>query len=88
MQDSDDVVWCGLCEFWHHIKCDGASKEVFKFSGRGDASKLHSYCNKCDVVAGKVLKYIAKLEKRKDVMETRMKNPGKETNTKLDAFEN
>lgn len=88
VKDSDDAVCCGLCDFWHHIKCEGVSREVYTFPSRGDASKLHWFCNKCDIVAGKMLSPITKLEKGQYKIENEMDKFVKETNTKFQVVEN
>lgn len=49
VQDSDDVARCGLCESWRHVKCEGVSKEVYKFIGRSDTSRYTESIEKVEV---------------------------------------
>lgn len=71
VKDGDWALMCDLCDLWHHIECEKTSKEVYKFLMKEETNAIHWYCRKYNVIAGKIMPHISKLEKRQDRLEIR-----------------
>lgn len=75
------------CDLWHHIECEKISKEVYKFLMKEEAKTIHWYCRKCNVIAGKIIPHISKLEKYQDTLEKRLESLERVSSDKIDNLQ-
>ena len=79
---TDEALECEICENWFHIECQKITKTTYNFllknSRSREKSKVHWYCDRCDMGAGKILSVVTKISRRQDKMEEKMKAQEKE----------
>ena len=70
VKDGDLALMCEICEQWFHITCQKVNKTTYSFllknAGSREKQKVHWYCDRCDIGAGKILSSVAQISRKQD----------------------
>ena len=72
----DRALQCDLCQLWHHIECETVSNQMYRLiqemANEDNASCLHCYCRKCNIIAKGFMSGMTQLQERQTVLEDKV----------------
>ena len=70
------ALQCDLCQLWHHIECETVSNQMYRLiqemANEDNASCLHWYCRKCNIIAKGFMSGMTQLQERQTVLEDKV----------------
>ena len=72
VEKEDKAMFCGCCQFWHHISCVNMTADQYKWLKENKCG-VHWYCPKCDQGMAQVYQSIAKLRTQQQATDSRVK---------------
>jgi hypothetical protein len=94
VHERDKGLFCEVCDFWYHAKCQNVSSETYVFLQKNTG--LHWYCKSCDKGVSKLLHSMSLIQKRQDMLEgeltgmkadiSEMRTSIKELDTKMECM--
>ena len=72
----DRALQCDLCQLWHHIECETVNNQMYRLiqemANEDNASCLHWYCRKCNIIAKGFMSGMTQLQERQTVLEDKV----------------
>ena len=69
------ALLCDGCSFWHHIKCEKISEEIYVFpSDHQEKQSINWFCRKCTVTHIRLYKTVVKIEHDQKQLEDKIES--------------